>query len=269
MAVGGTIQYPTLNEIANLVRTFVDDDKKGATGTAGEGQILTDASTTLSNLMNSAIREIARECKIMGQLNLIADNYIIYALPPVNSPLGVGVPNPAVQVALQTTGYFDGLLVWSSFTLPSNILYPLEIWARQSGSSYPFQIVKQAPQALSPSNQGQFLGQWEWRQDGLWFNGSTLPTDIRLRYEFSLSDIASQAVDWDTTYVPILDCQEAVADNVSVRYARRLGGATLEDAKMQAKQSIFKLRQQYTRSRQGVDNQRPIFRSSSAQPKHS
>jgi hypothetical protein len=91
-------------------------------------------------------------------------------------------------------------------------------------------------------------------------NGSTLPMDIRIRWEFTFVDRATPNINWDETYIPILDCQEAVADNISLRYARRLGGAILEDAKQQAKLSVFALRQQVTRARQGINYQRPIFR---------
>lgn len=273
----GVTNYPSLTQVANLVRTLVDDDKKGVTGTPGEGQILTNPqytdegvlipgssqNITLSNLMNSAIREIYREIRIMGQPTLIGDNYVLYSLPPVNSPLGVGVANPAVQVALQYSGYFDGLGMWEDFTLPNNMLYPLEVWQRQSGTNYPFQLVPASTGALRPSMQNIGLGQWEWRSDGIWFNGSTLPMDVRIRWEFTFVDLATPNIDWDSTYIPVLDCQEAVADAISVRYARRLGGATLEDAKMQAKKSVFQLRQQYTRSVQGKNNTRPIFRSGS------
>jgi hypothetical protein len=271
----GITSYPSLTQVANLVRTFVDDDKRGLTGTPGEGQILTNPqyddsgtlipgtnkSTTLPTLMNSAIREIYREIRIMGQPTLYGDNYILYSLPPVNSPLGAGVANPAIQVALQFTGYFDGIQVWPNFTLPNNMLYPLEVWQRPSGTNYPFSLVPQATGALRPCNQQMSLGEWEWRSDGIWFNGSTLPMDIRIRWEFTFVDLASPNIDWDDTYIPILDSQEAVADAISVRYARRLGGATLEDAKQQAKKSVFQLRQQITRSRQGINNVRPIFKS--------
>jgi len=274
MPIIGTNNYPTLTQVANLVRVFVDDDKKGVTGTPGEGQILTNPqyddegnlipgtnkSSTLPTLMNSAIREIYRQIRIMGQPTLIGDNYILYNLPPVNSPLGAGVANPAVQVALQYTGYFDGLQVWDNFTLPTNMLYPLEVWQRQSGTNYPFSLVPQSQGALRPANQKNSVGEWEWRSDGIWMNGSTLPMDIRIRWEFTFVDRATPNINWDETYIPILDCQEAVADIISLRYARRLGGAILEDAKQQAKLSVFALRQQVTRARQGINYQRPIFR---------
>ena len=104
MAIGGQTNFPSLQQIANLVRSLVDDDQPGATGTPGEGQILTDTSVTLQNFMDSAIRETYREIRIVGSGTLIRDMYMLYNVPPVNSPLGVGAVNPAVQVSLQFVG---------------------------------------------------------------------------------------------------------------------------------------------------------------------
>lgn len=259
MPVGGQGSYPSLNTIANLVRTLVNDDQAGATGTPGEGQILTDSSVTLQNLMNSAIRDTYRDCRIMNQRALIKDNYILLGLPPVNSSLGAGVMNPSVQVAIQFAGYFDGLQMWPNLTLPSDMILPLEMWERQSGTTNPYAPMRQSTTAIAPVNQGPWLSTWEWRTDGIWMRGAIQPRDVRLRYVCTFADLAAPGIDWDTTYVPIMDCQDAVADKITVRYAARLGGAALADAMQAAKTSIFKLRQQVCLSRQMNDYQRPIY----------
>jgi hypothetical protein len=267
MAIGGNNSFPSLGVIANLARSKVDDDKKGATGTAGEGQILTNASVTLQNFMNSAIRDMYRDTRIMGQPTLIGDNYVLYGLPPINSALGVGVANPAAQQALQFIGFFDGLMVNPNFMLPAGLLYPLEIWERQStgaASNVPFAPMQQSSGALCPRMQVEWLGNWEWRGDSIWMNGATQIRDIRLRYIFTYPDLAAPSIDWNNTFVPVLDCQEAIADKIAVMYTRRLGGAALAEAKEAAKESIFKLRQQITRDRQMIDYQRPSYGSNKA-----
>lgn len=259
MAIGGLISYPSLQVIANLVRSLVDDDKRGATGTAGEGQIVTDSSVTLQNFMNSAIRETMREIRIVGQPTLIRDNYIIFNLPVVNSPLGVGVSNPAVQTSLQFTGYFDGLLFNQIPTLPGDLIFPLGVWERQSGTSNAFGLMRQASGSLSPCGQGPQLGEWEWRGDAIWFNGAIQQRDLRLRYICTFADLASAAIDWNLTYVPIMDSQEAIADKVVVRYAARLGSGQLDYAQQKAAQSILRLKQEVTRARQMIDFKRPSY----------
>lgn len=261
MAVGGQNNYPSLDEIAGLVRTFVNDDKKGATGTSGEGQILTNTSITTARLMASAIRETYRDCRIMGDPVVIKDNYLLLGLPPVNSGMGIGVMNPAVQVSIQSGGFFDGLQMNPNLTLPADFYLPLAMWERQAETGNTFTPMKQAEGSLSPRNQTQSLGEWEYRTGGIWMNGSTESRDVRLRYiaMFPSVILPSPTMDWTNTFIPIVDSQEAIADKITVRYARRLGGETLSDAMVQAKASILALRQQVTRARQMIDYQRPSF----------
>lgn len=259
MAVGGQGSYPSLNTVANLIRSIVGDDKAGATGTPGEGQILTNGSVTLQNLMNSAIRDTYRDVRIMGQPTLIKDNVLVLNLPPINSVLGVGAPNPAAQCALQFAGFFDGLVMVPNLLLPGDLIYPLEVWERQSGTNNPFTLMSEVPGGLPSYNQGSYFGRWEWRTDSIWMNGATLSRDIRLRYICTFADLAAPGIDWTQTYVPIMDSQEAIADKVAVRQAARLGGTALADAQLTAKGSIFKLRQQITRDRQKIDYRRPLF----------
>lgn len=277
MAIGGNQVYPSLGDIANLVRSFVNDDKQGITGTAGEGQILVNPTVyedgepitnaqgvTLANFMNSAIREIYRECRIMNRPVLIKDNYILYGIPPVNSSLGEGVMNPAVQQSLQFTGFFDGLVFNASFSLPADLLEPLEMWERLTGTTNPFGMMRQSTGALAPRNQVQSLGDWEWRTDGIWLNGATTSRDIRLRYVATYQNLASLNGDWSSIYVPIQDAQEAISDKIAVRYARRLGSAQLADVEAQAEHSVLKLRQQVCLARQMIDYQRPTYGNGAA-----
>lgn len=264
MAIGGQANYPSLNQIANLTRSLVNDDKRGATGTPGEGQILTNDSVTLQNLMNSAIRETYRDVRIMGQPTLIKDNYILFGLPPINSALGIGVMNPAAQAALQFVGFFDGLMMNSLFTLPVDLILPLEMWERQAGTNNPFGLMRQSIGALAPRNQTYALADWEWRTDGIWLNGSTQSRDIRLRYIATFADLAAPGIDWTNTFVPILDSQEAIADKIAARYTARLGGAQQDYAIQRADRSILRLRQQITRARQMISFERPAYGNGAA-----
>ena len=259
MAVGGPNNYPSLNDVANLVRSLCNDDKQGATATPGEGQILTNSSVTLQNLMNSAIRETYRDVRISGQPTLIRDNYLFLNVNPVNSALGVGVPNPATQVSLQYVGYFDGLEYNANLALPGDLILPLELWWRQTGTDTAFREMPEATGPLTSEFQGINPGKWEYRGDAIWFNGSVVPIDIRLRYISTFVDLAAPDIDWSNTFIPIQDCQEAVADKIVLRYQRRQMAfapdlqAVIPDLIAQAKRSRLALVQQYMRSRQKTD----------------
>ena len=95
--------FPTVQTITNLVRSDIRDDMAGSTDTVGEGQILVDnlaTSVTMANFFNSATREVCRKLRIVGAPMLIADNYILKNIPPMNGPLGFQVADPSVQVMI-------------------------------------------------------------------------------------------------------------------------------------------------------------------------
>jgi hypothetical protein len=119
--------------------------------------------------------------------------------------------------------------------------------------------MQQSTGPLSPCNQGARFGEWEWRGDAIWLHGAIQSNDIRLRYVQVFPDIAMPGIDFSTTYIPVLDCQDCIADKIAVRYTRRLGGDALEDVKDQAKKSLFQLRQQMARNRQLIDVTRPSY----------
>lgn len=274
MAITPSTNFPSLLEIADLVRSFVDDDKRGYTARPGEGQILVNLTSgvtpaqlpqfvTLTRFMNSAIREVRRDCGIMGQPTFIRDNYLLLGLPPVNSNLGVGVMNPATQQSLSNVGFFDGVNMNPEFLLPADILQPLELWERLTGTVTPFSEMRQSTGALRPRNQVSALHDWEWRGNEIWFNGAILSRDVRMRYMGSLASLATSSIDWSETFIPIPDCHEAVADKIAVRYARKLGSPQVADLVTQADRSMLRLRQTVVRARQRIDNRRPLFQGDS------
>jgi hypothetical protein len=259
----------SLNTIMLLARSLVNDTQPGATGTIGEGQILVSDPTisafTLPFLMAS-IREVYRELRNVGDPELIFDNYIIENLPIVNSPTGgLGSPDPTVQTILSTNGYFDGVQQWPNFLLPANMLFPVRLWERQSGTTDNFQDMEQTQEGLPSRHQNWALSQWEWRNNNLNFCGATQNRDIRMRFYGTLPTFYSDTLDFETTYVPILDCTEAVAYKVAVKYARMLGSPGLQDLVGEAKEQMFQLKNAVTRRMQSVDYHRRPFGSSSGE----
>ena len=250
--------YPSMNEIATLCRVLVNDSKKGKTGTPGEGQLLTNDSVELSVLLNSAIRSVYRGIRISGQPTLIRDGYFILGVPPINSALGVGVPNPMAAQSIQFVGVNDGLEFIPNLNgLPSDLILPLEVFSRRAGTEADFRPMKQSPGPLAGVKQGDHSGgEWEWRGDAIYMHGSLLPQDIRIRYVATFASLAFPNVDFKKVFVPIMDCAEAVADQVVLRYARRLAStessAMQPDLIQQAAESMLRLRQQYTRTQQRI-----------------
>lgn len=205
--------YPSIEDWANLVRVYVNDTFKGATGTAGEGRIFTDGAPFVIPILNAALSDYQRDLDNSG-VPTLTNEVIFYNLPPINSAAnGVGVPNPAVQQSLTYTGFFDGYLNYNTFLLPSDLIAPKRIWQRTTGTNLTFTLVQPAASGLRSMYQNFGIGEWEWRMDGLFWNGATIGKDIRLRYTKQVAfygNTLSPSV-FPTTPLPFRESVECLA----------------------------------------------------------
>lgn len=250
--------YPSIQTITNLVRSDVRDDMAGATDTIGEGQILVDdltVSVTMANLFNSAVREVCRRLRIVGAPMLIADNYIFDNIPPLNGPMGFQVADPSVQVYIGFNGYYDGT-DWhngagNSWQLPQNVYQVLRCWEREHASNNTFQDMGEPANGLAGVYQTNGFGRWEWRQDMICLPGSLDYRDLRIRYSCILSAKFVAHADPATTYLQVMDCEEAVARTIERLYAARQGGSMYNIRKAEADAAINDLLSENVRRDQG------------------
>lgn len=244
----------------NLVRALVNDSQAGATATPGEGQIITDnpsISPFTQPFLNSAIRELYRELRNVGQPTLIKDNVLVEGLTPINSPrYGLASPDPAVQVYLGFSGYFDGLQINSDLFLPNDVITVERVWERANNTNNAFLPMTQPQFGLPSVNQGQAFGLWEWRNDNIWMVGALGTRDLRLRYWAALPQFFSQTLDFASTFVPIIDCTDAVAYKTAAKYALMLGSPNTKELQDGAKEQMFQLKQEHVRRSQSVDYHR-------------
>lgn len=253
----------SLETIMNLVRSLVNDTQAGLTDTPGEGQVFTDnpsISPFTQPFLNSAIRQLYRELRNIGDPTLVFDNVIVSGLPIINSPTnGPGGPDPAVQTVLSTSGYFDGVQIWPNYLLPSNCLFMETVWERATNSNNNFQRMSQVQDGLPSRPQQPDLAQWEWRNNNLNFVGATTVRDLRMRYYGSLPTFFSPTLNFSSTYVPIFDCTDAVAYKTATMYARMLGSPGLQDLAGEAKEQMFQLKNQVTRRMQSINYRRSPY----------
>ncbi len=248
--------YPTLETVMNLVRVFLNDWQPGATSTPGEGQITTDNPTispqTLPAL-NSAIRELYRELRNVGNPTLIKDNVLVNL--PANSVTG-----PGIQTYLAFNGYWDGGVLNNPPVLPPDLIYPVELWEQQTGNQLAFVPMKQPQFGLQSRNQTTALGEWEWRQDQLNFVGCIAPVTIRIRYLAALTQFVSP-LNFSATMIPVMDCEEAVAYKVAAKIGKALSGVvpSTSDLDQNAKDAMFQLRNAIARRAQSVEYHRQEY----------
>lgn len=152
-----------------------DAQSSGRTQGYGIGQVYTDA--VLMPYVNACYQSLGRKLESLSDPTYIVDGAFL-TVP------AVAAPDPSVTVVINDATAAPN-------QLPTNLLKPLRIWERQSGSTDEFvEMTNLTEQGGLPSvEQGQTLGVWEWRQDGIYFIGATVPVQIRLRYEAYMADL--------------------------------------------------------------------------------
>lgn len=170
------------------------------TGGVGLGVIFPDF--VLMPYVNAAYRTIQRGLAMAGAPLFRTDDVLLI------------VTAIAVDVSAQTV-INDATPAPNQ--LPQNLLEPLKIWERQSGSNDSFvEMIDLTYKGGLPSReQAERLIEWEWRGDGIYFVGATINTQIRLRYRRSLDDLID-----GTSSISIRNSQEALA-----YYAASMAGA--------------------------------------------
>lgn len=152
--------------------------------------------------------------------------------------------------------------MWPNLRLPEDMLYPTKVWERATGSNDPFCIMDAPSGGLSSWQQGTCLREWEWRNNNLNFHGATQQRDIRLRYYCSLPQFFSPTLDFASTYIPVMDCTDAVAYMTAVKYARMLGSPGLADLLAESRNQMFQLKNANVRRMQNQDFARIPFGNS-------
>lgn len=251
MAVTNSIRYPSLASIATLFRAQINDSFAGATNTPGEGLIMTNLNPDLLTFMNSAIRDTYSDMRNVGDPALILDNYLLLGIPALSAP------NPAIQVSLDTIGYFNGTTFSSQWTLPAGCMRVERMWERLSGTNAGFAPMTPAPFGLPGMVQTDSMRQWETRQNAIWMPGCMLSVDLRLRCLITFPDfLNAETIDFTTTYVPILDCANTVVAKMIVLYSKRFAPEQYQMAIAEDERMTSKLRLEVVRNMQNTEYQR-------------
>ncbi len=183
MPIVGSSAYNTAGQITALIRSLLND---------AAGNLFTDG--VLMPYVNSAYRKVQRALAAAGQETFLVDDVLLVVS-------AIAEVDPSQQLVINDATAPPN-------QLPSDMLAPLDVWERASGSTDNFiQMADLTGRGGLPSvEQGASLRFWEWREDGLWFIGATQNTQIRVRYQKSFPDFSD-----GTSVVLIRNAQEAIA----------------------------------------------------------
>ena len=243
--------FPTLDEIASLARSIVNDTFPGLAGQ--QGRILTNDAPFMLPYFNSAFRWLQRKLRNEGASFPIIDNWILPNLPIAN-PF-----SPDVQTYVSFAGFFDGTTMHATPRLPSDCLQVLEVQERPTGTNLPFCPIYQPQGGLPSCFPYQCNGCWEWRQYRINLPGATQATDLRIRYQAGLPPLNIPAADFATTTVNILDCDDVIANHIAFMYATARGAQDTTQVKAARDEAFDDMANEWVRRSQGVSYSRQPY----------
>jgi hypothetical protein len=134
---------------------------------------------------------------------------------------------------------------------------------RQTGSNLQFTPMQECQEGLPSGFQNNWLGEWEWRQYRIYFNGSLQPQDVMFRYLSGQPPIPKtlDPDDFDDTPIHVLDCQDAMACWVAKKYgvARGANDSQIKDVVDEFNVAIDEMAREYVRRQQNVTYRRESY----------
>lgn len=230
MPIVASSGYRQASAILTLTRAALNDRK---------AQYFTDS--VLLPYLGAAYRKLQKALANSGSETFITDEALL-----VVTAIAV---DPSAQAAI-TDATAD------PNQLPVDLLVPLRLWERPNGTTQDFvDMVDYTGRGGLPSYpQGQTLGMWEWRADGLYFVGATVDTQIRLRYSKTLPDLTD-----GQSQISIRECTNTLSWFTAGYAAEARKPGTGTTLLQRAEDSLFDLQNASTRRDQRKGRRRRPF----------
>jgi hypothetical protein len=174
-----TAPYDVIETVLNAARVRLNDAIQ-----ALGGDILTDAQPFTLPFVNNAWRVMQNMLASLGVQRLKRQTVLMNA-PPVAGA------DPINNVTIDWAGANDGVTPFFLPVLPQDLIFPLKLWERQTGTTDPFIEMDQLDNGLPTVRKQQWNLSWEWKDDNLVLQGAVVATDIRVRYLAYLPDFTS------------------------------------------------------------------------------
>lgn len=209
-----TAPFDTVEGALNLARVRMND----AIQSAG-GDILTDAQPFTQTMANAAWRGLQDFLANMG--------YTAFKKPLVLTAFPIAASSdPASQTQLNWSYFFDGVSYYSPATtptapvLPQDLIIPLRMWERLTGTNSSFIPMEPCADALPDVRKGGLNRFWLWENNTIYMPGSLFSMDLRLEYSAYLPDfVTNGAIQWYTLPIPIMRAMDALADFICAEAA--------------------------------------------------
>lgn len=208
--------YDSATTILNAARVRLNDKIQTLVGV--RGTILGETDPLTNQAFNNGYRRFQDGLVDAGSERF--SGQVIISQVPI-----VGSYDPASQCSMSWFGMFDGVNNFSTPALPNNLILPLWMSERPSGSNSPFPSPNTpnmfcATDGLPMYPKGQRNACWEWREDAIWFPGATITVDFLIRYRSYLADLVDVGTTrWFQQSVPIMRCSDPLSWWVCAEFA--------------------------------------------------
>ena len=187
---GSSGVYDTATSILNAAKARVAHSMPSLV--AFNGNLLDYTQANTQQIFNNAWRKF-QDALIEAGSKKFQEEVVIEGIPPVTNF------DPAVQCSISWFQIFDGDNYYTTPVLPSNLVTPLWMSERQSGScaQFPWPDTPNMDFYVDglPMNQKYcFNGCWEWRDEVIYYPGATQSVDFRIRYRINMPDIVDVGV---------------------------------------------------------------------------
>lgn len=224
-----TAPYVSAEDILVAARAISNDANQTIAGS-----ILADNQPYIFPLLELAYEDL-QDRLIKAGVNTYNETAEVLALTPYAGT------DQTVDVELLYTGYFDGQTNFDSPQLPADMLIPLEIWERQSGTNAAWCLMTQVADALSSHSPTSYFRVWNWEQDILTLPGATVSLDLKFKYIL----LAPQLTD-PTSPVLVARCTVALA-NLLVASVVKMRGGDPAQFKADAEMAVQNIISRYSR----------------------
>lgn len=193
--------YDTVETVLNFARVIANDAEVSI-----DGDLLANTQPETLPFLNLAWREFQDMLVDNGVENRIEEIILTNFSPCFAN-------DPSAQPYIGYTESWDGTGFQKEPLLPGDMIEPLRLWQRQTGTDSAFVPMNPANDGLYSSFQYSYQQLWDWRNDRIYLNGANVFIDFRCRYSAYFNDFALNPDDSfpSTARVPVLRSAQALA----------------------------------------------------------
>ena len=224
--------YPSIELIMNNARSRVNDMINDATG-----DLLANDVPASQTYLTSAWQWLQRQCATAG-VETFKRETTLFGIPARASE------DIANQSWITWSGCFDGVSQYDSPSLPQDMILPLSLWRRQSGTTAYF-----LPMILANDGLPRLFDTniFDWREDGLYFYSELWAQDFQLRYSAYRAPLD---ISRPTDPVPIMMCDDCMGWRVAFEFANSRGSDQAPQLKGLADDAFTTIKMGSTQRRQ-------------------